>query len=343
MSFHHFAQLPKELQLAIWKECLPRRVVELDAPHRFIADMDLDPELRETTGCELSHTSRENVRPPVITRICRESRALALQNAGFVYNDDVVFGCSMPRVWLDRARDILHLNWEPAYDPQFERVGGDPLSYLMSTAAVGVVPVSLNQCGFLTLIESPESSPGQGSPVGILGPCCRVCLKMVSIHAGADVAIRSGLFGRLGEERIVLVDATDKERKRQFRTFWEETCATQGDRQAAYFFDKYGTQDDLWARDCIEDLRISWLVLLWQQRRKSSNIGDSEDDDDSDDAWVKKPGDESEGEMDDWEGMLYTRKLWIPNMKNAWMRSTIRSLPRLQPCIMFRLCTQKCI
>jgi hypothetical protein len=31
----------------------------------------------------------------------------------------------------------------------------------------------------------------------------------------------SGLFGLLGDSRVVLVDAADMERKKQYRAFWE--------------------------------------------------------------------------------------------------------------------------
>lgn len=46
-----------------------------------------------------------------------------------------------------------------------------------------------------------------------------VCLKVVCIHVDAESAIESGLFGRLEEELVVMVDATDDERVDQFETY----------------------------------------------------------------------------------------------------------------------------
>lgn len=328
MNFHYFAQLPKELQLAIWRECLPRRVVELDAPHQVITSMDLDAELQGTTGCELWHTSRVNVRPPVISRVCRDSRTLALAKAGFVISLDarVAFGCSMSRFWLDRARDIVHLNWEPAYDPQFVRIG-DPLTYWMSVAA-GAVGASLTEDGFQTIINSHESSLTAKSFVG-MAKCCHICLKMVSIHADAESAIHSGLFGTLGEERIVLVDARDNDRKKQFKNFWENH-GSQSDRQAAHFFDMYASEDGVgWANRTIENLRMVWLARLWRQQvteNGTENMGD---------AWLER----TEEDRDMMPFVGHRRK---PNLQNSWMSATIQSLPVLLPTIMFRLCTQRC-
>lgn len=47
-----------------------------------------------------------------------------------------------------------------------------------------------------------------------------VCVKVVCIHIDEGPAVHSGLFGTLGEERVLLVDALDHQRVDKFRTLW---------------------------------------------------------------------------------------------------------------------------
>lgn len=47
-----------------------------------------------------------------------------------------------------------------------------------------------------------------------------VCVENVTIHAPLQPALDSGLFGLLGDARVVLVDATDTGLKRQYLAFW---------------------------------------------------------------------------------------------------------------------------
>jgi len=68
--FHCFPLLPKELQLLIWANSLPRRIVELDVPDRGL--------LR--TYCDVWSTSIENAKPPRISAVCRESRKVAFRH-----------------------------------------------------------------------------------------------------------------------------------------------------------------------------------------------------------------------------------------------------------------------
>src|SRR5277367_3810584 len=77
-EFTLFPQLPLDLRRAVWQQCLPHRVMELDAPSQAKVE----------TYCELYRTSALNMRPPVITRVCRESRDVAFENAGVVKADN---------------------------------------------------------------------------------------------------------------------------------------------------------------------------------------------------------------------------------------------------------------
>ncbi|KAB5578284.1 hypothetical protein GE09DRAFT_1089174 [Coniochaeta sp. 2T2.1] len=72
MSFPNF---PAELRLKIWRFCLPHRVAELDIPrYRFFDEEDKE----NSGGCLLEFTTCANGAPPVLTRVCYESRIVAL-------------------------------------------------------------------------------------------------------------------------------------------------------------------------------------------------------------------------------------------------------------------------
>jgi hypothetical protein len=78
-NFPLFPRLPTELQRAIWRECLPWRVIELDvATPGFVYDVDEAAE----APCVSWHTAIVNASPPVIARFCRESRSVAFEKAG---------------------------------------------------------------------------------------------------------------------------------------------------------------------------------------------------------------------------------------------------------------------
>jgi hypothetical protein len=70
-KFPRFPDLPAELRVMIWSYCLPHRVVELDVSPRTI----LAP-----VSCGFLWTTTLNGLPPLISRVCRESRAVASQS-----------------------------------------------------------------------------------------------------------------------------------------------------------------------------------------------------------------------------------------------------------------------
>ena len=69
MAFPRFRQLPTEIRLEIWGQCLPNRVVELDHP---VTDIITLNEGDADYCCTSSHTALMNRQPPVISRVCRD-------------------------------------------------------------------------------------------------------------------------------------------------------------------------------------------------------------------------------------------------------------------------------
>lgn len=84
-SFPRFLQLPAEIRRLIWKECLPKqRLFEIDSAGLML-------EFNNTCrGSDWATT--QNWKPPIITRVCRESRAVAWETGwierGKYYDDE---------------------------------------------------------------------------------------------------------------------------------------------------------------------------------------------------------------------------------------------------------------
>lgn len=122
-----------ELRRAIWKLCLPRRVVELDIPSNGHID----------TYCQLWRTSSINSRPPIITRVCCEARQVAFEKGGLTWDvigvdDGPVWWANNSNLtpWFNPTTDIVHLNWFPPYDLDYVS-SGNPISFFLWTAAKG--------------------------------------------------------------------------------------------------------------------------------------------------------------------------------------------------------------
>lgn len=121
-TFHLFAQLPIELQKEIWRYCLPHRVREYDSPSDTIVFDTINTDV--PTPCLLHSTAKLNACPPMITRVCRESRAVAFESGTVTaifatdrprYND---FLCNkvFQNAWADHKRDSAHINWTAMYE-----------------------------------------------------------------------------------------------------------------------------------------------------------------------------------------------------------------------------------
>ncbi len=108
-SFDYFPLLPAELRVIIWELCLPRRIVDFNMPTERWSTPLLDDAIFL------------NSRPPLTTRVCRESREIAFKN-GFIWKR---FGRSpsgmvqpkftkgsygIGNLWITRATDSVLVN-----------------------------------------------------------------------------------------------------------------------------------------------------------------------------------------------------------------------------------------
>lgn len=222
-TFGLFPKLPTELRLQIWRLCLPHRVHEKDLPFHEIVFRILD---NGPSPCFLHQTTEANCRPPVIARVCHESRTVAQENGGYYESlplCEVWFSqTTIEKSWLDRIPDSIHLNWTPAYGADFASEGC-PLQSLAQCASRASRGGSLSFSYFRSIRVSADEL--LDSLIRL--PSWMVVMRVVVIHADSATGMRSGLFGLLGDAPVQLVDVFDEENVRNYFDMAEK-CEPRG-------------------------------------------------------------------------------------------------------------------
>lgn len=258
-SFPRFKELPPELRLAIWRECLPWRVYEVDEPHaRSIFDAYPSLESPDEVPCTLACTSYMNARPPVITRVCQESRKFAFKQGALVVEDSSLVleaarwsanNLIRGPVWRDKQRDIVHLNWHSLYKSAFRMSGdseGQPLRYLDFLLGNSTLSGSFTAAYLQPQVSwtgpaiwwGPSSLPvsyrtPDGDPlpfVEVLShrPEWLLVMRSVVVHATLRDGAASGLFGLLGDAPVQIVDMADVAKMDAFYAL-AHACEDKGD------------------------------------------------------------------------------------------------------------------
>lgn len=214
-TFSLFRKLPTELRLIIWRLCLPRRVHELDQPSNGYALL----------SCNLFSTTHINGHPPVLTRVCRESRAVAFE-AHNRFSEELppeARWCSRARAdgWLDSAQDSVHLNWTPEIYDYFR--SGIPFANLAWIAA------RVRGGSFMFNYVRTTYRPAWSCPPIDLKQVSSwmVVMRVVIVHASPKAGAKTGLFGLLGDAPVQLVDVSDEAR---MNTYFDlaEACERKG-------------------------------------------------------------------------------------------------------------------
>lgn len=195
----------------MWRKCLPHRVVEID----YAADYD-------AYLCNLRCTSNINQQPPVISRVCRESRRVAFESGYQLGKEspppEARWNCSLliTKAWIDPSRDTIHLNWTPCYgaDWSSSRGEGSALDYLAwsSRRARG------GSFMFDYLDHTRDGGVKMGERIGAIQQLRNgvVVMQIVVVHITFEAAANTGLFGLLGDACIQLVDVSDEARLNAF-------------------------------------------------------------------------------------------------------------------------------
>lgn len=241
-NFHPFPRLPLELREEIWRLCIPHRVYEMNDPNaRIIYDILEAEAEKDNIPCWLLISCWSNVRPPLLTRICRESRRVAFAKGKWIpllrwrsgagrFDQPREADWNTGKVedrgfWKDTSRDHVHLNWTCLYDIDFGPImPGHPLTLLAQEAKRynGSASFMLDAITTDLMEEEPYDRPippwfddiplSRGKPEDLaalkLLPEWMVVVRVVVIHLDLGRAAASGLFGPLGDEIVQVVDAT---------------------------------------------------------------------------------------------------------------------------------------
>lgn len=206
-TFHRFQRLPPELRVIIWRHCLPHRVVELDEPF---------DESGLALPCGLELTSHMNGHPPLISRVCRESRVVALQSRSLIPKEGMPEDAkwrtdTQLNIPIDRSRDLVHLNWTPGSPYYHSR--GSSVSYLAWHAAWVARGGSLmkDNLRYAEIDALKKMSSWL------------VVMRVVIIHARYEYAAKTGLFGLLGDAPVQVVEVSDEARVEAFFDFADES------------------------------------------------------------------------------------------------------------------------
>ncbi|KFY38787.1 hypothetical protein V495_06370 [Pseudogymnoascus sp. VKM F-4514 (FW-929)] len=360
-SFPLFPRLPIELQRRIWELCLPARIVELD-----VQGTDIVP-----TTCSLQKTSLINSRAPLATRICRESRSVALLAGARELYDDAFHRSDPPEweamndirdLWVTPHTDVLHLNYYGSYDGWYHW-SGSPVGFLVWLARrnhqymrMSIVAPLLVGFGDIEAAEYMFEFDGNSELLAEGGGPYLTTLCVVSLHVGLETALQKEggmLFGRLGEERVKLIEVGDRAALQAYYNLW--AAGPVEDREPAEFFDlAVSRHESEWLPRVAQWRRrvlITWVNHYWAKAEEAGELGDIQDHQGvwralrKDEGRVIRKGDPGPFAHYMRPAPAYglgDERTDVPNEEHPWVARVLRDMPCFEPVVMFRLCEDKC-
>lgn len=219
-SFDYFTMFPTELRLEIWSYCLPSRIVEVhdalyDSP---LPGMPLD--LHQKVVAQLLRSLP--LAPPIISKVCRESRYVALRHGGLW-----PIGLKHARAWFDKRTDSI------SFDPKCASISflrcknnvrrGDISSTLRGFLSDTTIPLCIGnqlvECAIERLTLFRGRQKGRNKVAQWAMECiakrteCTVILQKVALHLNHQDACGCGLFGLFAESSPAHINAQDVRRR----------------------------------------------------------------------------------------------------------------------------------
>jgi len=164
-----------------------------------------------------------------------------------------------------------------------------------------------------------------------------VTLETINLHVDLKDAVTSGLFGLLGEERVVLVRTDDRNLMQRYYKLW--TDGPPGDQEPEEFFESsvgsgfFYRKVEHWQYE----LKVYWLRYKCDEAIRNGTTLQN----DLDSMWYEKPqgGDceyrrYTEGPGSNWSGLF--------DEDHPFAKKVPRSMPKFSPVVIFRLCEMKC-
>jgi len=345
--FHPFAKLPVELQFAIWKQCLPHRVVEIDVPAASLLE----------TYCDVKYASIKNARPPVVSQVCRNSRSIALKSGMFLVKyieAHPMLPCwggaaQLRDQWISFETDIIHMHFNSGYyDMGWPVWGRDDIRDLFKAIATlpkgGAASVTDELIRPFTR-EFRSFGDRKNFKRFEEGREYSVSVKIVNVHVTREQARDTALFGISGEEFVKCFDGYDGETIAKYHAL--SMKGSELDVEARESFD-FLTSTDFpnLLTEWQAKVEKSWVFYKWWQAFGVPRP-----------VRLAYPAD-----LVAWHEMLGT--VWTTSLKdedyprhslewttadnyalvreNSWVQATLREMPKFRPTVMFRLCFLEC-
>ena len=382
-TFSLFPLFPVEIRLLIWSSCLPRRVVEIDNPAHF---SEWDP-LRTCTLSTTTRTNSRPPVISRVCREAREVASRAggwtwkmIQVTGVGgFDAEEGEGDSPPpyyyqfskyrgdETWIQPGRDeVVHLHWTPAThvddfaeswtEMEKRDRAVELLWWLRRRMRIERVSIVADVvCPFRgdwvrlgnVAIQDTEAVVALGREVPVGGEY-EVVLEMVTVHVRLDAAVKSGLFGVAGDERVKLVGVDDWDGIERFAALWRE-YGSGLDEETGKLFEEIRDREaftmrvEKWRRDVIKPwIWHQWRACRWKEDLPVDRVWKGRN------RWVDAPGPAvTDAGLPTWDPNGERRwgidiEVREPNEDDLWVKEELENMPRFVPKIMFRLCGGEC-
>ncbi len=289
---------------------------------------------------------------PVISHVCREARELVLKRHVYMSGqegqlDDDGVPCPEWNAWnetlplrLRKGFDMVHLHWNRSYDRLiYLPAPPNPLPYfqwLANQAAAASISAEL--------LHPFDGGLGNSTidleDVKYFRPhnLYYVVLAIVEIHLTDHEAAHAGVFGRLGEEPIQLVDPRDTATVARFRDVWrchhlpsEEPDIAELFSRAVDSAEAYRARVEQWR----QELEKVWM---WRKCRELGVRGETL-------AEIWPDPNRPTGGPFIFPFPFSFRIDWarqVRDREHPWVRAQLALMPRFEPALMFGHCSRMC-
>ncbi|KUM61872.1 hypothetical protein ACN42_g5226 [Penicillium freii] len=321
-AFHYFSKLPLELRRMIWMHCLPHRIAEEDTPESFFDGYN------SKHVCWSRRMTLQNAQLPAIAYINSESRQVALEQGRLLEPADVR---TMESLWVQPHRDVLHLNWTRLTYASWGVPSDAPGwvdEFLLQAKDLGMQPsIAADLIHFFSL-KAVLDCAGDANALGTHNHFQFGTSDIAKIR---EVALKSDLFGLLGDAPVQMADVDDEARLREFQALYREH-ALEKEPVVQTLFETFTsslfkTAVEIWKR------KAEWTILayMWQSARDrnldilGTNPGS---------AWLPQLSEQK-------ETYIYMDR-YLPNEQHPWVKHARQTAPKLRLRIMVRYCANQC-
>ncbi|KAJ5988076.1 hypothetical protein N7481_003286 [Penicillium waksmanii] len=347
-EFHLFPFLPWELRRMIWLECIEGRVVELEVPPVMYLSA-------HSENC-LSWTAHQNTRPPVVSRVCQESREAVLSQCAWALDERDVSHLFVDYIpiptrnpWFNPANDIVAFSSLGCIYPDECAVYGKDSYYMQFAKQAQDIVIPARLIYPLRYLRLPmelggveaKNLPGGSRPA-----------KTIEVHMPPVQFLNSTLSGRTGDSLVHIVDIFDAA---QIEKIYEEVKNVYPQEQDIMTVFALLRNTERLHREVTKwqkDVKMNWM----SQRYGASHSYDHRVYDEehnipsrNPECFLNPPGSEPSAEpMNRARFVEFYAQTpprfdeFIFDMDDPWVQWAHDDMPTFRPVIIFRLCVRGC-